>query len=211
MLAPVLTCQRKSFFFFFAIFWAAPVAYESSQARGPIRATAASHSHSHSNADSSQIVSPLNEARDQTWVLMDASRVCFHCITTGTLPTKGNLKRIFTFTKKGKKRIQGWEFVFAASVTGVVYTVSSKNSPTKSPPQELHSASQCQAARALNYICEHLILIHFVHPWARGVLRSLLHHVRSALWASERFFRDALLLESGEKKKMQEFPSWHSG
>ena len=41
-----------SFFFFFLLFRATPLAYGSSQARGQIGAIAASYSHSHSNAKS---------------------------------------------------------------------------------------------------------------------------------------------------------------
>ena len=64
-----------------------PVAYGGSQARGPIGAIAASLHHSHSNAGSDpvcdlrhssrqcQILHPLNEARDRTRNLMDASWV----------------------------------------------------------------------------------------------------------------------------------------
>ena len=41
-----------NFFFFFSISWAAPAAYGRSQARGQIRAAAASLRHSHSNTGS---------------------------------------------------------------------------------------------------------------------------------------------------------------
>ena len=30
-----------------------------------------------------RIFNPLSEVRDRTWILMDASRVCFHCTMTG--------------------------------------------------------------------------------------------------------------------------------
>jgi len=75
------------FFFGFLLFRAKPAAYLSSQARGQIRAAAASLHQSHRNAGSelhlrptSQLTampdpSPLNEARDQTHILMDASQV----------------------------------------------------------------------------------------------------------------------------------------
>jgi len=84
------------FFFFFCLFRATPVAYGSSQARGQIGATAASHSHSHNNPWSEQhlwpitqlmatwILNPVNEARDQTHVLMDPSWFCYCWATTGT-------------------------------------------------------------------------------------------------------------------------------
>ena len=48
------------------------MAYRSSLARGPIRAAAAGLCHSHSNTGS---YNPLSEARDQTWIFMDTSRV----------------------------------------------------------------------------------------------------------------------------------------
>ena len=75
---------------FFLIFMATGVAYGSSQARGQGGATAASLCHSHTMWDLSpvcdhhhssqqyQILTPLSEARDQTYVLMDPSRVCYH-------------------------------------------------------------------------------------------------------------------------------------
>ena len=76
-------------FYFFGCFRAAPAAYGSSQARGPVGATAAGLYHSHSNAtrDPSQIchlhysswkcqiLNPLSKDRDPTGVLMDASWV----------------------------------------------------------------------------------------------------------------------------------------
>ena len=73
------------------------VAYGSSQARSQIGATAAGLCHSHSNARSEphlplhhsswqcQILNPLSQARDRTLILMDASGVCSHRATTGTL------------------------------------------------------------------------------------------------------------------------------
>ena len=66
-------------------FRAAPVAYGSSQARGPVRAAAASLRQSHSNSGyeprlhhssrQHRILNPVGEARDWTRTLMDASRV----------------------------------------------------------------------------------------------------------------------------------------
>ena len=67
--------------------------YGSSQARGRIGASAASLCHSHSNVGSephlqpipqAQILNPLSEARNQTCVLTDASRVHYRWATTGT-------------------------------------------------------------------------------------------------------------------------------
>ena len=60
-----------SFLFFF--FRVTPVAYGSSQARGGIEAAAA---HLHQSSWQHQILNPLSEARDQTFILMDTSQVC---------------------------------------------------------------------------------------------------------------------------------------
>ena len=89
-----------SFFLFFSLsllsFRASPTAYGGSQARGLIRATAASLRHSHSTIGSKphlwptpqltecQILNPLSKARDQTYNLMVTSQIRFHCTTTGT-------------------------------------------------------------------------------------------------------------------------------
>ena len=67
------------FVFVFCLFRAAPVAYGGSQARGQMGAFAASLYHSHSNDSSCQcqILNPLSEVRDRTFILMDASWVCY--------------------------------------------------------------------------------------------------------------------------------------
>ena len=77
--------RQSAFFFFFGLFFrATPAASGSFQARGPIGAVAAGlcHSHSHAGSESPdlqcQILNPLSEARDRTWVLMDPSHICFH-------------------------------------------------------------------------------------------------------------------------------------
>ena len=69
------------------IFRASPEAYGGSQPRDPIGAVATGLCHSHSNSESepslrltpqlmaTPILKPLSEARDQTCILMDASRV----------------------------------------------------------------------------------------------------------------------------------------
>ena len=79
------------FFFFFSFFRAATVAYGSSQARDTIRATAASLHQTTETQDLShvcdlhhslhqcRVLNPLNEARDRTRVLTDASRIHFCC------------------------------------------------------------------------------------------------------------------------------------
>ena len=78
-------------FFFLNLFRAAPVAYGSSQARGPIRAAVASLHHSHSNARSKphlwptlQLMAMLSEARDWTCILMDTSWVRYRWAPRGT-------------------------------------------------------------------------------------------------------------------------------
>jgi len=43
------------------------------------------------------ILNPLREAKDQTWVLMDTSQVCFHWATTGT---------------PGNSYFSGWQQIF---------------------------------------------------------------------------------------------------
>ena len=76
------------FFFCFFCFWAAPVAYGSSQTRGQIKARAISLHHSFSNvgckvhlhdlhhsSPQHQILNPLSRAWDRTLVLMDTNWV----------------------------------------------------------------------------------------------------------------------------------------
>ena len=80
--------------FFFLLFRSTPATYRGSQARDPIRATAAGLCHSHSNAGSElhlwptpqqcQILKPLSEARDRTCNLMVPSKIRFHWATMGT-------------------------------------------------------------------------------------------------------------------------------
>ena len=84
----LFVCFCVGFFYFSLLFRAAPAAYRGSQARGQIRAVAASLHQSHSSTDVSlvcnlhhssrqrQILSPLSKAGDQTCVLMDASQIC---------------------------------------------------------------------------------------------------------------------------------------
>ena len=71
----------------FGLFRVAPAAYGSFLARGQIRAVAAAYTTAtatlgprrvfnlHHNSQQHQILNPLSEARDQTHVLMDTSRV----------------------------------------------------------------------------------------------------------------------------------------
>ena len=83
---------------------AAPVACGSSQARGPIRAAAAS-------LWQHWILNPLNEARDRTQILMDTSKFHYCWATTGTLSLcvsmvlEGNVcsqPLCFSFPQNGK-------------------------------------------------------------------------------------------------------------
>ena len=59
--------QFKLFFCLFAIFWATPAAYGSSQARGQIRAVATGLRQSHSNAGSKPCLQPT----PQLMVMLD--------------------------------------------------------------------------------------------------------------------------------------------
>ena len=61
----------------------------------------------------------------------------------------------------------------AVRLSGAASTLNSGSDTTKLLPPEMHSASQRQAAIALNCVCGHLCLnlIYFVHPLARCVLR----------------------------------------
>ena len=84
--------------FYFIFFKAAPAAYGNSQARGQIRAAAASLYHNPTNAESelclqttSQIMvtpdlNPLGKARDQTHILMDTSQVHYLLSHDGNSP-----------------------------------------------------------------------------------------------------------------------------
>ena len=72
--------SRAHFFFFFGLFRAAPMAYESSQSRPMpqpqqyrIRATSQPTSSSWQH----WILNPLSRARDPTHVLMDTTQVCY--------------------------------------------------------------------------------------------------------------------------------------
>ena len=80
-------CEKKVVFFLFFLFLflnlfrAIPAAYGSSQARGPIGVTAVGLHHSHSNIRSEPHLQTtpqlLSEAKNQTCILMDTSRICF--------------------------------------------------------------------------------------------------------------------------------------
>ena len=93
-------CNRSFFsffflFFFFLLFGAASVAHRGSQARGPIRATAAwpmpqpqqlrirATSDPHHSSWQRQILNSLSKARDRTHNLMVPSRIHFRCTTMG--------------------------------------------------------------------------------------------------------------------------------
>ena len=68
------------FFCLFCLYGAASVAYGGSQARNPIRATAAGLHHS---SQQCRILNLLSEARDRTRNLMVPSQSRFHCATKG--------------------------------------------------------------------------------------------------------------------------------
>ena len=82
--------------FLLCLFRDTPMAFGGSQARGPIGAVAASHAPATATWDpshvcdldhssqQSQIPNPLREARDRAHILMDTSKIHFHCTTTGT-------------------------------------------------------------------------------------------------------------------------------
>ena len=83
-------------FVFFCIFLAAPVAYGASQARvksemkpmAYVTAIAMPNLRRicdlHHSSQQRQILKPLSEARDQTHILMDTSRIHFYSATMGT-------------------------------------------------------------------------------------------------------------------------------
>ena len=108
-------------------------------------------------------------------------RVCLHRHCYKRPP----LILVFANWKKSEEDFQFYEkrqkakvafSMFGSSCSRSRGTPSSKSSPAKLPPQELHLASQHQAAPAVNCVCELLcsISVHFVHPSARCVLRQLL-------------------------------------
>ena len=60
--------------------WPTPQAYSTATATSDPSHICDLHNHSQQR----QIPNPLSEARDRTCILMDTSRVCFCCTTTGT-------------------------------------------------------------------------------------------------------------------------------
>ena len=82
------------FYFGFCLFRATPITYGGSQARGRIKAVAAALCRSHSNArfephlwptpQLMAMLNPLNEPRDQTFILMVTSQIHFHWAMTET-------------------------------------------------------------------------------------------------------------------------------
>lgn len=68
--------------------------------------------------------------------------------------TERNLKITFDFKKKGESD-NSVQYVFSRSCD----TLSTESGPTHIRPWEPHSASQVQAAPALNYACEHLCFV----------------------------------------------------
>ena len=108
------------------------MAYGGSQARGQIGAVAASLHHSHSNRGSKprlrlhhssrqcQILNPLSKARDQTFVLMDASQIHFCWATKGTPVPFLHLfhHTIFTLVAEGVTLEWVWALVFEVMEDG---------------------------------------------------------------------------------------------
>ena len=82
--------------FVFLLFRAALAACENSLARGWSRAVAAGLQHTttiqdlshvcdlHHSSQQCRILNPLSKARDQVFVLMDTSQICYHWARTGT-------------------------------------------------------------------------------------------------------------------------------
>ena len=66
---------------FFFLFTATPMAYESSLARGQVKAIATGLCH---RLWQHQILNPLSRVRDQTHILTDTSQVCYPWATMGT-------------------------------------------------------------------------------------------------------------------------------
>ena len=104
-LKQTLLFKTVLFIYLFLLFRAAPVAYVGSQARGLIRATAASLCHSTATPDPSHIyelhhsscqhwiLNPLNKARDQTLNVMVPNQICFCCATMDTPKTVLNVQK----------------------------------------------------------------------------------------------------------------------
>lgn len=104
----------------------------------------------------------------------------FPLYTTSLLPTLvpvsthgRNPKSIFTSTETRRKAGIAFDVCFAGGFIKAVHTSSTQSGTSKLLPREPHSASQHQAAIALNSVFEHLcfILIYFVHLLSRRVPR----------------------------------------
>ena len=86
------------------------------------------------------------------------------------------MKRISAFMKKKRQKAKTVDSVHFTE-SSQYRTPSRESSPTKQLPQEVHSASQHQALKALDCprrICALFVLIYFMHPLARYVLMLLL-------------------------------------
>ena len=93
--------------------------------------------HLSSRKHRSQIPHPLSEGRDQTGILMDTSRIHFHCAATGTpetcfkyvhVYTESHAKCVFSFycesgLKNLKVTVLVWPSLISASPGGVVCLV----------------------------------------------------------------------------------------
>ena len=78
---PSMSLSIINVFIYLLLFRAAPAAYEGSQARDWIGATAASL---HQSSQQLRIPDALSEAKDQTCILMDTSQIRFLWVTTAT-------------------------------------------------------------------------------------------------------------------------------
>ena len=106
-------------FIYFAISWAAFVAYGGSQARGPIGAADAGLRQSHSNVGSEpnldlhhssqqhRILNPPNKARDRTRNLMVPGRIRFCCAMIGTPDVSTVFYSHFKEALRGEVTLQG--------------------------------------------------------------------------------------------------------
>ena len=74
----------------------------------------------HHNSCQNQIPNPLSEARDRTCILMDTSRICFHCITTGT-PYKSVFLILPYFKTSYIRNIKTLQIFFISFVFKFVY------------------------------------------------------------------------------------------
>lgn len=114
------------------------------------------------------------------------------------LLTKRNLKRIFTFTKKGEKQKQHSASVLQRAIIEAARNPSRESGTAKLLPQELDPAFQHQAAIALKCVCEHYIF--YLDLFCASVSRKMCPKVTTSLLYTisvyKIFHSNTLLLES---------------